>query len=186
MVNNHRTFTTTIEMRAYLGSIYSQNNVVQKFQFELEIGNFRQGNWNKLAFLLIHEGNMLVWLNYCSRWGLVDKEHHLVTLLDFYLETITSKMVMWHTLMWHMLLGAKDDLGHKLNATGARSLDILQCILTKKHCNYCNRRGVSLKIVEFNLESNVPMLYIVFASMRVSNMFRQPVTMLFLLLKLEL
>ena len=40
-------------------------------------------------------------------------------------------MVMWHTLMWHMLLGAKDDLGHKLNATSARSLDILQCILTK-------------------------------------------------------
>lgn len=61
MVNHLRSFTMTIEMWTYLGSIYSQNNVVQKFQFELEIGNYRQGNWNKLAFLLlIHGVNMLV------------------------------------------------------------------------------------------------------------------------------
>lgn len=40
-------------------------------------------------------------------------------------------MVMWHTLIWHMLLGAKDDSGHRLIATIARSLDILQSMLTK-------------------------------------------------------
>jgi len=47
-----------------------------------------------------------------------------------------------------MLLRAKEDPSHRLNATIARSLDILQSTLTKKIAIIAKRRGTSLKIIE--------------------------------------
>lgn len=57
--------------------------------------------------------------------------------------------------MWHMLLRAKEDPNHRLNATIARSLDILQSALTKKFAIIAKRRGTSLKIIEFDLKINM-------------------------------
>jgi hypothetical protein len=54
-----------------------------------------------------------------------------------------------------MLLRAKEDPNHRLNATIARSLDILQSALTKKFAIIAKRRGTSLKIIEFDLKINM-------------------------------
>ena len=44
MVNNLRSFSTANEMWEYLGRIYNQDNNAHRFQLELEIANFTQGN----------------------------------------------------------------------------------------------------------------------------------------------
>ncbi|KAJ0077163.1 hypothetical protein Patl1_35639 [Pistacia atlantica] len=44
MVNNLRGFTTVKAMWDYLRWIYYQDNSARKFQLELDIGNYRQGN----------------------------------------------------------------------------------------------------------------------------------------------
>jgi len=44
MVNNLRGFTIAKAMWDYLRRIYFQDNSAQKFQLELDIGNYRQGN----------------------------------------------------------------------------------------------------------------------------------------------
>ena len=44
MVNNLRCFTTTKEMWEYLRCIYNQGNNARKFQLELDIANYSQGN----------------------------------------------------------------------------------------------------------------------------------------------
>ncbi|KAJ0042058.1 hypothetical protein Pint_19025 [Pistacia integerrima] len=44
MVNNLRGFTTVKAMWDYLRRIYYQDNSARKFQLELDIGNYRQGN----------------------------------------------------------------------------------------------------------------------------------------------
>jgi hypothetical protein len=44
MVNNLREFTTVKAMWDYLRRIYYQDNSARKFQLELDIGNYCQGN----------------------------------------------------------------------------------------------------------------------------------------------
>jgi len=44
MVNNLRSFNTAKEMWDLLRRIYHQDNSARKFQLELDIGNYRQGN----------------------------------------------------------------------------------------------------------------------------------------------
>ncbi|KAL5743844.1 hypothetical protein ACOSQ2_026960 [Xanthoceras sorbifolium] len=44
MVNNLRSFGTAKEMLDYLKCIYHQDNTARRFQLELEMSNFSQGN----------------------------------------------------------------------------------------------------------------------------------------------
>jgi hypothetical protein len=44
MVNNLRSFNTAKEMRDLLRQMYHQDNSARKFQLELDIGNYHQGN----------------------------------------------------------------------------------------------------------------------------------------------
>jgi len=44
MINNLRSFSTAQEMWNYLKIIYNQDNAAKRFQLELEIANYKQGN----------------------------------------------------------------------------------------------------------------------------------------------
>jgi len=46
MINNLRSFSTTKEMWNYLKRIYNQDNAAKRFQLELEIANYKQGNFS--------------------------------------------------------------------------------------------------------------------------------------------
>jgi hypothetical protein len=61
MVNNLRGFTTVKMMWDYLWRIYYQDNFAQKFQLELDIGNYRQGN---LSIEQFYSGFMNLWSDY--------------------------------------------------------------------------------------------------------------------------
>jgi hypothetical protein len=54
-----------------------------------------------------------------------------------------------------MLFKVKEDSGHILNATIAKSLGILQNIATRKFSIIAKRRGTSLKIVDCNLKTDM-------------------------------
>lgn len=59
--------------------------------------------------------------------------------------------------MSHMLFKVKEDSSLILNATIAKSLDILQNIATRDFSIIAKRRGTSLKIVDCDLKTD--MLY---------------------------
>jgi hypothetical protein len=61
MVNNLRGFTTAKTMWDYLRRIYYQNNSARKFQLELDIGNYRQGN---LSIEQFYSGFINLWSDY--------------------------------------------------------------------------------------------------------------------------
>ncbi|XP_022866906.1 uncharacterized protein LOC111386677 [Olea europaea var. sylvestris] len=61
MVNNLRSFTTAKEMWDYLRRIYYQDNSARKFQLELDIGNYRQGN---LSIEQFYSGFINLWSEY--------------------------------------------------------------------------------------------------------------------------
>jgi hypothetical protein len=44
MINNLRSFSMAQEMWNYLKRIYNQDNAAKRFQLELEIANYKQGN----------------------------------------------------------------------------------------------------------------------------------------------
>ncbi|KAJ0053502.1 hypothetical protein Pint_00159 [Pistacia integerrima] len=61
MVNNLRGFTTVKAMWDYLRRIYYQDNFARKFQLELDIGNYRQGN---LSIEQFYSGFINLWSDY--------------------------------------------------------------------------------------------------------------------------
>lgn len=61
MVNNLRGFTTVKAMWDYLRQIYYQDNSARKFQLELDIGNYRQGN---LSIEQFYSGFINLWSDY--------------------------------------------------------------------------------------------------------------------------
>ncbi|KAK0606527.1 hypothetical protein LWI29_000191 [Acer saccharum] len=61
MVNNLRGFTTVKQMWDYLWRIYYQDNSARKFQLELDIGNYRQGN---LSIEQFYSGFLNLWSDY--------------------------------------------------------------------------------------------------------------------------
>jgi hypothetical protein len=61
MVNNLRGFTTAKAMWDYLRQIYYQDNFARKFQLELNIGNYRQGN---LSIEQFYPGFINLWNDY--------------------------------------------------------------------------------------------------------------------------
>ncbi|KAF5460137.1 hypothetical protein F2P56_020027 [Juglans regia] len=63
MVNNLRYFSTAKEMWEYLGRIYNQDNNACRFQLELEIANFSQGN---LSIEQYYSGFLNLWSKYSS------------------------------------------------------------------------------------------------------------------------
>ncbi|KAJ0095189.1 hypothetical protein Patl1_15657 [Pistacia atlantica] len=68
MVNNLRGFTTVKAMWDYLRQIYYQDNSARKFQLELDIGNYRQGN---LSIEQFYSGFINLWSDYS---GLVQSQ----------------------------------------------------------------------------------------------------------------
>jgi hypothetical protein len=61
MVNNLRSFGTAREMWDYLKRIYHQDNTTRRFQLELEISNFNQGN---LSIEQYYSGFVNLWSEY--------------------------------------------------------------------------------------------------------------------------
>lgn len=61
MVNNLRAFTTAKEMWEYLKLIYYQDNNARRFQLELEIANYTQGNLNIEQY---YSGFLNLWSEY--------------------------------------------------------------------------------------------------------------------------
>ncbi|KAL6325124.1 hypothetical protein AAG906_022691 [Vitis piasezkii] len=61
MVNNLRSLSTAKEMWEYLGQIYNQDNNACRFQLELEIANFTQGN---LSIEQYYYGFLNLWGEY--------------------------------------------------------------------------------------------------------------------------
>ena len=61
MVNNLRSFSTVKEMWDYMQRIYHQDNNARRFQLELEIGNFSQGN---LSIEQYYSGFINLWSEY--------------------------------------------------------------------------------------------------------------------------
>jgi hypothetical protein len=61
MVNNLRGFTTTKAMWDYLRRIYYQDNYARKFQLELDIRNYHQGN---LSIEQFYSGFINLWNDY--------------------------------------------------------------------------------------------------------------------------
>lgn len=61
MVNNLRGLTTFRTMWDYLWRIYYQNNSARKFQMELDIENYRQGN---LSIEKFYSGLTNLWSDY--------------------------------------------------------------------------------------------------------------------------
>ncbi|KAJ0082875.1 hypothetical protein Patl1_11567 [Pistacia atlantica] len=82
MVNNLRGFTTVKGMWDYLRRIYYQDNSARKFQLELDIGNYRQGN---LSIEQFYSGFINLWSDYS---GLVQSREVLTALA---LQTVHSE-----------------------------------------------------------------------------------------------
>ena len=61
MVNNLHGFTTIKTIWDYLCRIYYQDNYARKFQLELDIGNYRQGN---LSIEQFYSGFINLWSDY--------------------------------------------------------------------------------------------------------------------------
>ncbi|KAL5843291.1 hypothetical protein ACOSQ3_009258 [Xanthoceras sorbifolium] len=61
MVNNLRSFTTAKQMWEYLKRIYNQDNNARRFQLELEIANYNQGN---LSIEQFYGGFLSLWSEY--------------------------------------------------------------------------------------------------------------------------
>jgi hypothetical protein len=61
MVNNLRSFNTAKEMWDLLRRIYHQDNSARKFQLELDIGNYRQGNQTIEQY---YSGFLNLWSDY--------------------------------------------------------------------------------------------------------------------------
>ncbi|KAL5777429.1 hypothetical protein ACOSP7_010355 [Xanthoceras sorbifolium] len=61
MVNNLRSFTTAKQMWEYLKRIYNQDNNARRFQLELEIANYNQGN---LSIEQFYGGFLSLWNEY--------------------------------------------------------------------------------------------------------------------------
>lgn len=53
MINNLRSFSTAQEMWTYLERIYNQDNAANRFQLELEIVNYKQGNFSVQEYYLV-------------------------------------------------------------------------------------------------------------------------------------
>ncbi len=88
MVNNLHSFTTAKEMWDHLRRIYHQENAARKFQLELEIGNYKQGN---LSIDQFYAGFLNLWSEYSGIiYSKVPKEA-LASLLIVYAETKRDK-----------------------------------------------------------------------------------------------
>ena len=61
MINNLRSFGTGKEIWDYFQRIYSQNNLTQKFQVEMGIANYKQGN---LSIEQFYAGFLNLWSEY--------------------------------------------------------------------------------------------------------------------------
>ena len=59
MINNLRSFSTAQEMWNYLKRIYNQDNAAKRFQLELEITNYKQGN---LSIQEYYSGFLNLWI----------------------------------------------------------------------------------------------------------------------------
>ncbi|KAJ0025637.1 hypothetical protein Pint_07648 [Pistacia integerrima] len=91
MVNNLRGFTTVKAMWNYRRRIYYQDNSARKFQLELDIGNYRQGN---LSIEQFYSGFIDLWSDYS---GLVQSqvpEAALVALQTVHSESQQDQFLM--------------------------------------------------------------------------------------------
>lgn len=63
MINNLRSFSTAQEMWNYLKRIYNQDNAAKRFQLELEIANYKQGN---LSVQEYYSGFLNLWTEHSA------------------------------------------------------------------------------------------------------------------------
>ncbi|XP_057430091.1 uncharacterized protein LOC130723151 [Lotus japonicus] len=63
MINNLRAFSTAKDMWDYLKRIYNQDNVAKRFQLELDIANYRQGN---LSIQDYYSGFLTLWADHSA------------------------------------------------------------------------------------------------------------------------
>jgi len=63
MINNLRPFSSAQEMWNYLKRIYNQDNAAKRFQLELEIRNYKQGN---LSIQEYYSGFLNLWTEHSA------------------------------------------------------------------------------------------------------------------------
>jgi hypothetical protein len=91
MVNNLRGFTTVKMMWDYLWQIYYQDNFAQKFQLELDIRNYRQGN---LSIEQFYSGFINLWSDYFGLEHSQVPKEALATLQVVHFESQRDQFLM--------------------------------------------------------------------------------------------
>ena len=91
MVNNLRCFTIAKEMWEYLRPIYNQDNNARRFQLELEIANYSQGN---LSIDQFYGGFLNLWSEYSSIVHAKIPQAALSALQDVHAESQRDQFLM--------------------------------------------------------------------------------------------
>ncbi|TXG56684.1 hypothetical protein EZV62_017997 [Acer yangbiense] len=138
MVNNLRGFTTVKQMWDYLRRIYYQDNSARKFQLELDIENYRQGN---LSIEQFYSGFLNLWSDYTGLvHSTVPKEALAALQLGIAQDAGGTEMV-------NVAYAAHDKGRYKSppQCYSCKEVGHIAKHCRKKFCNYCKKEGHIIK-----------------------------------------